>query len=1412
MQTQTDPTGRTLVDVLRDRAQRTPHRTALRFLEDGDEERSLDYAELDRRARAVAAALLDRGMRGERVLLLYPPGAGYVTGFLGCLYAGAVAVPQYLPTGKRGAEGVLATARDAGAALVLGDGPALGTIRAQYPAFAATSLDWLDADEAGLPAPDGEFPGPAPRDLAFLQYTSGSTGTPKGVMVRHDNLVHNSAAISRALGTHAGSEGVSWLPPYHDMGLIGGILQPLYAGFPCTLMAPMAFLRRPLRWLETMSRHRATVSAAPDFAYLECVRRGRDEDRAHLDLSAWEHALSGAEPVRPATLEAFAAAFAPNGFRRSAFHPCYGMAETTLFVTGGSPSGGEPRVRELDREALQLGEAREAARPPAAADRTAEPVRLTGCGTPRSEDLVVVVDTASGKPCPPGRVGEIWVSGPTVTAGYWRRPEQTEETFRARLADRPGRDFLRTGDLGFLLDGELFVTGRVKDLMIVRGRNHYPQDLEATAEAAHPLIQPTRSAAFSVERDGEEHVVLVHEAVRGFDTTRAQEVLDAVALAVGTGHGVAPHEVVLVRPGAVPRTTSGKIRRGACRELWLTGALAPLARSGRSAGPAAPADAPAPTWGDPAVAASIAAALDLPVAELPPDTPLVALGLDSLRAVRLAETLRRAHGVTVPLTGLLDGATPRTTAELAGEPPAEGTPAPGTGPAGTPPRGDGPPPVTRAQERMWLFDRMGAGGAYHIVGGVRMTGPVEHARLEAALTTLLERHEVLRTGFAAGPDGSPHATLRPPAPVRLPLVDVTGTAGPGERERRATEAVRDLGREPFDLADGPLLRAVLVHAGPDTWYVGLAVHHIAVDGWSLGILLRELGELYLGAGDSGPAPAGPAPADAAPDPAAEQYWASALAHADAVTLPADLPLPDHLWNGASLPLTLTPGTVTRLRALAAAHRATPYMVLLAGLTAVLARWTDQRDLVVGTPAARRHRPGTADRVGLFVNTLPLRVGAGGDPDFTALLDRVRAACLAAYPHQDVPLERVVELTGAADPAGPRAPLVRVCLALQNLPLEPWEARGVRAEPFELPPLGAQFELSVHLAERPDGSLDGYVLYAADLFEEATVRAVTDGFEALLDHALDTPGTPLSRLPLLASAAVERARAEGARQGRLVVDGGGRPVPAGVPGELWTADAASPTGYTATGTLARRAADGTVTELGRLDELVEIGGHRVSPAHVASLLTGHPAVASAGVDVGSDDRGPYLTAHLEPAGDARPRPADLRAFLSAWLPGGSVPAVWDWAGDGSAAEGAEPFVLEVLDVLGEERETVAPRDETERTLARIWCDVMGLPEVSVTDDFFELGGHSLQAARIAVRVQSAFGTELSLGDLLRTGLTIERLAARLREAAAPPGGAPAPGGAAAEDGTPPDADAEAALEATLDELEQLSDEEIADLLR
>ncbi|MFP2926241.1 fatty acyl-AMP ligase, partial [Pyxidicoccus sp. 3LG] len=402
--------------------------------------------------------------------------------------------------------------------------------------------------------------------MAFLQYTSGSTGSPRGVVLTHANLLHNSHAIQRCFEHDSNSVGVIWLPPYHDMGLIGGILQPLHVGFPVVLMSPLDFLARPMRWLQAVSRYRATTSGGPNFAYELCVRKATPELVSQLDLSSWSLAFNGAEPLHPATLQRFRETFAPCGFRPEAVYPCYGLAEATLIASGGRKAA-LPLQHSVRKDALEANEAV----PVSSTDAGA--LTLVGCGTRLPDQELLIVEPQGRLPLPEGRVGEVWLRGPSIARGYWNRPEETEATFHARRADDPAAGpYLRTGDLGFLRDGELFITGRLKDLIIVRGRNHYPHDLERTAVACHAALRPGCSAAFGVEATGGEQLVLVQEV----DTRKAFDaaaLTEAIREAVAAEHGVVLHAVVLIEPGSLPKTSSGKVQRRATRAAWLEGQL-----------------------------------------------------------------------------------------------------------------------------------------------------------------------------------------------------------------------------------------------------------------------------------------------------------------------------------------------------------------------------------------------------------------------------------------------------------------------------------------------------------------------------------------------------------------------------------------------------------------------------------------------------------------------------------------------------------------------------------------------------------------------------------------------------------------------------------------------------------------------
>lgn len=563
-------------EVLQRRAESAPDATAFAFVEEDGSESTLTYAELHGRACAIAAAIeAERRAPAEPALLLFPPGLDYIAALFGCFYAGAPAVPAFPPVPSRISRTLprlLGILEDSAADVVLTT-TALRDAVEQWVGWARGAVSpRVVATDGCVQADAGRGSIDVATDaLALLQYTSGATSAPRGVMLTHEHLLSNSERIYQSFGVSSDDRVVIWLPPYHDMGLIGGVMQPLYGGMSCTLMSPITFLRHPIVWLREMSRNRATTTGGPNFAYDLCVRRTRPEQRVGLDLSDWEIAFTGAEPVSAQTIEAFATTFAPYGFRREAFYACYGLAEATLLVSGGRRMGG-PRLMRVDRERLD--------RDGIAAAPTGDGATrvLVGCGTTPSEHRAVVVDPSSLRTCADGQVGEIWFSGPSVAAGYWRRPQETESTFGAFTSDTGEGPFLRTGDLGFTIDGEVFVTGRLKEVMIVNGRNCYPIDVEKACETAVASLRPNCGAAFGVsDESGRESVVVVYE-VAGDDPDEHAAALDAVRSAVSMDASVSPAAVVLVEPRTIPKTSSGKVQRLLCREQFLANELAEVAR------------------------------------------------------------------------------------------------------------------------------------------------------------------------------------------------------------------------------------------------------------------------------------------------------------------------------------------------------------------------------------------------------------------------------------------------------------------------------------------------------------------------------------------------------------------------------------------------------------------------------------------------------------------------------------------------------------------------------------------------------------------------------------------------------------------------------------------------------------------
>ncbi|MCP4663471.1 MAG: amino acid adenylation domain-containing protein, partial [bacterium] len=1128
----------TLVEILQRQAADSSDSPAYTLLANGESEAGrLTWAELDAAARAVAVLLARSDARNQRVLLLYPPGLEFIAGFLGCLYGDAVAVPVYPPESDRSLPRLVSVVRDAQPSLVLTTSsllPKIETFRQRAPELGTLRCLATDTLEAGLseewvPAPIG------PESLAFLQYTSGSTAAPKGVVVSHGNLVHNQEMIRRVCAHTEHMVMVSWLPPYHDMGLIAGLLQPLYVGGRCVLMPPIAFLQKPLRWLEAITRYRGTTSGGPNFAYDLCVRKVSAEDRRQLDLSSWRVAFNGAEPVRAETIERFARVFSSCGFDRHASYPCYGLAEATLFVTGVDREQ-EPLVEWFDPDALEQNRV-------APVTGMRERV-LVSCGRPRMEQQLRIVDPDSHREVPPDRVGEIWVAGASVAKGYWQKPEETARDFTARLAGDPeAGPFLRTGDLGFLWQGELFVTGRLKDLIIIRGRNRYPQDLELTAVRAHPQLRPGGGAAFAVETDGEERLVVVHEVQRRCEAeVDVTAVTDAVRRAASEEHEVHVWDVVLIPAGSLPKTSSGKVRRRACRGAYLAGEL-PVIGSGRAA-PAAEQAPPQPALrgGEllglsgperlPRLTEHLRGRLAQVVGSAPqgldPDRPLTALGLDSLRAVELASELEEQLGAGPSQARLLEGATLREVAAEVLAALESGAKRIAPAPAAV----AEDHPLSRGQRALWFLEQLHPGTtAYLLSGALRLRGTLDAAALRGALERLVARHPALRTTFTRVA-GEPRQVVR--KTMRVELVEDEGAR------------LAELAYRAFDLERGPLFRLALVRRSAAEQVLLVTVHHLISDLWSIGIFLDELEALYREE-TGGPAAGLPALPVAYTDyvhwqeevlagergPELEAVWHERLSgELPVLDLPTDRPRPAvPTLKGELATRVLDRELRAGVEALGERSGATLFMTLTAALQLLLHRYAGQDEVLLGAPTSGRSAPELQGLIGYFVNPVVLRGELGDDPAFDTFLARTRQVVLAAFAHQDYPFPLLAERLRPERDAS-HTPILQAMLVLQQtrhsgLAAAALGEEGARLELFDLPcetlrlPCrDSQFDLTLYVAPWDD-RLGLALEYSAELFDVATARRLLGHFRVLLQGLTAEPGCRLSELPLMTDA--ERAQ-------------------------------------------------------------------------------------------------------------------------------------------------------------------------------------------------------------------------------------------------------------------------------------------------
>jgi amino acid adenylation domain-containing protein len=1124
-----------LVDLLEWRAQSQAERVAYTFLGEGETERiSLSWAELHRKAQLIGRRLAAMDAAGKTVLLLYPSDLEYVAAFFGCLYAGAIAVPAYPPRLNRNLHRLQAVVADSQAGLALSVSfirERIEPLCRQVPVL--SSLRWLttddleedDNDEWRRPVLSGDTP-------AFLQYTSGSTSQPKGVIVSHANLLHNEQLIQEAFSQTESSVIVGWLPLYHDMGLIGNVLQTLYVGARCVLMSPAAFLQSPFRWLQAISYAKATTSGGPNFAYDLCVRKISEEQRAQLDLSSWKVAFNGAEPIRPATLERFAKTFEPCGFNPEAFHPCYGLAEATLFVTG--KAGGKPRAQSFNAGELIKN------RVVSSGGNGTENKRLVSCGVSFGEQTVLVVNPETQIACDGNEVGEIWVAGKSVAGGYWNQPEATKQTFHAQLADDTDKTFLRTGDLGFLYEGELYVTGRLKDLIIIRGLNHYPQDIEQTVEQSHASLRPGCGAAFSLELEGEEKLVVVQEVQR---TRKAadKEIVEAIRQRVAEEHEVQVYAIALIRQGSIQKTSSGKIQRNACRRAFANHELeieaewretqASETSTVSSAQPGAYSVNTPEGW----LQTKLAGLLRVAPAEIDINEPITRYGLDSLMVVELSHSIEESFGIAVPIATLLEG---MSIAELCAQ----------VGKVSVPRLRDkdftnketnlrNSCPLSSSQQSLWFLHQLAPEDpTYNLAFAARIKGNLDVNNLRTAFQTLVDRHPSLRTTFAEE-EGEPVQRISAQAAIFFEEHDVSPLDQAEFEERLVAEAQR-----PFDLEHGPLFKIHLFKHAYGESVLLLTTHHIIVDLWSLTVLMHELGIVYSALQTGTPIELPPLERQytdyvrwqddllrTETGARHRDYWLKQLAGPlPLLALPADRPRPPlQTYRGAAHSFRLNPKLTTKLKALSREQNATLYTTLLAAFQVLLYRYTGQHEILVGSPTSGRNRNWLAGLVGYLVNPVVLRSQLANEQTFTEFLRDVRRTVLSAFEHQEYPFALQVKDVQPERDAS-RSPIFQVMFALQKshrvidqrvaafavgdkdaqIPLG-----DVVLESLSLPQRTARFDLTLLMAEIDD-YLGASLEYNTDLLDATTIERMSEQFGQLLESIVTEPQAAVSRLQIL----------------------------------------------------------------------------------------------------------------------------------------------------------------------------------------------------------------------------------------------------------------------------------------------------------
>ncbi|WP_270171062.1 HAD-IIIC family phosphatase [Paenibacillus sp. SYP-B4298] len=1117
----------TFMDLIDFRSSEQPHKTAFTFIED-DQELNISYRQLKERSSQLAAALRSYTRPGDKVLILHQPGADYVYSFFGCLYAGCTAVPAYPPLTKRYAERVRLIAADCHARVAL---VSERWSQRMNQTFCEESLLYLNTDpyingaieESELARQDGS-------ELAFIQYTSGSTSKPKGVMVSHQNLIHNSEAIRQGFQLSEESTGVLWLPPYHDMGLIGGILQPIFTGFHMVLLAPNDFVQQPMRWLSAVSKYRATVSGGPNFAYDLCIQKIPPHELHTLDLSTWDVAFTGAEQIQAQVMRDFHAKFTACGFREQAFYSCYGLAESTLFVTGGIPGEGMMTL-PVNREKLIEGFA-EVEQTPLAS--TAEYV---ACGSSYQGQQLHIVHPQTGMPLEDGVIGEVWVSSASKALGYLNQPEQTAETFHATLGDGSPGEYVRTGDLGFLMQGRLFITGRVKEMIIIRGKNYFPADMEWHIEQANEHFIPDGCAAFSVSQQGNEQLVIVQELSRHYRLADTAPLANTIRSVLASQFGIQPYEIVFVKQGGLQKTSSGKKMRNACKEHYQSGLLRIIAGHRRAEDTLDVPDSSIHSVHSDRQRVEVAELAGMSQAEqlegcidyvrthaahrfrLSPSliqlqSSLLEMGFDSISAVEFQYQVEVDLGIKLSLELLLSAeATVESVAAAIVQ---------RLGETSSPlkrqvvERMDGNAfPLSEDQQRLWFVEQLRPGQAtLHIPVGVRIIGSLDPQRLYEGMLEYVQLHETLRTAIDTS-DGGMRQYLTEGCCLENAWLYEDLEAHEAHDGISYEKVSQDIIGRPFDLANGPLFRCAVLRLSSQEHILLFVIHHLISDLKSAFLALYGILSHYH-----------PSTTGASKDSSVRymdflqwrqhkqaeaeytrqlHYWEDQLKDAPLLLeLPPDYERPAvsrHM--GGQYTFHLSSQLSERIRMFSQQQGVTPYVTLLSAYIAFVNLLTESRDFIIGTPVDGRRIRELEEAIGFYAQPLPLRIRLESEPvPFLQLLAIARQSVLQTLENQDISFSKIVEMVNPERTMSYN-PVIQVMFSYLALGRPAGLPAEWKLHPQPLHTGVTEFDFFLTLIDHGD-RMSAAIAFNTELFELSRVEAFADLYMEIIQASIASP--------------------------------------------------------------------------------------------------------------------------------------------------------------------------------------------------------------------------------------------------------------------------------------------------------------------